>query len=134
MARSQEDTREWNRQYQIRYRAKNREGIQAQRAEYRTANRVQLRGGYRTANLKRLYGISDEDYARLMVQQDKRCAVCGNENSSGGRRLAVDHDHATGKIRGLLCDTCNVKMITLAFDGTGLFVKALSYLSGWSGK
>lgn len=131
MPRSAEEQREWDRQYQMRYRVKNRDRLQAQRAEFRAANRDKLRGEYRVANLKRLYGITTEDYAAMNEAQHGQCAICERSGSSRGRRLAVDHDHATGKIRGLICDTCNVKIISLAFDGTGLFVKALSYLSGW---
>jgi|GraSoi_2013_60cm_1033757.scaffolds.fasta_scaffold11992_2 hypothetical protein len=49
--------------------------------------------------------ISREDYHSAYTQQGGRCAICGNPPK--GKRLTVDHDHATGKFRGLLCARCN---------------------------
>lgn len=53
--------------------------------------------------VKCLYGV---DYDELVAKQDGKCAVCGT--GPGKFRLAVDHCHATGKVRGLLCVTCNL--------------------------
>lgn len=50
-------------------------------------------------------GVSDEQYARLLAAQGGHCALC--QNGPKTRRLHVDHDHATGKVRGLLCHRCN---------------------------
>lgn len=52
--------------------------------------------------------MSIADYDALLAAQGGRCAICGAR--PGRRNLAVDHDHATGKVRGLLCTTCNVKL------------------------
>jgi hypothetical protein len=60
----------------------------------------------RRNNLKRLYSITPEDYDLLLNQQNGVCAICGGVCPTG-RRLSVDHDHATNKIRGLLCSRCN---------------------------
>ena len=60
----------------------------------------------RESNLRK-YGITIEDYERRLVEQDGKCAICGEPTSEGGERLAVDHDHETGKIRALLCRRCN---------------------------
>src|SRR5271166_1321885 len=59
---------------------------------------------YRTPGYQRewLYGISEEEYQRRLQEQDYRCLICRKK-----KRLCVDHDHATGEIRGLLCITCN---------------------------
>lgn len=62
----------------------------------------------RSYKLRARYGIDLDQYERLVVQQDSRCAIC-----LGYASLVVDHDHKTGKIRGLLCRTCN--------QGLGLF-------------
>ena len=48
--------------------------------------------------------MSREDYDHLAAEQNHVCAIC---HGTGARRLAVDHDHATGKVRGLLCSNCN---------------------------
>jgi hypothetical protein len=51
-------------------------------------------------------GLTLEGYADLLQAQDGRCAIC--REPSRGRRLAVDHDHITGRVRGLLCTRCNM--------------------------
>ena len=66
----------------------------------------------RDTDLKRMYGITLEQWQEMFDNQDGRCAVCGKEESavhhSGKRRnLAVDHCHDTGIVRGLLCTECN---------------------------
>lgn len=57
--------------------------------------------------LKCKFGITIDEYEAMLVQQGGGCAVCGRTNVDD-RQLAVDHDHETGKIRGLLCHHCNV--------------------------
>lgn len=57
-------------------------------------------------DLGRYYGISYDEYIEMVEAQGGVCAICGNGCSSG-RRLAVDHDHETGRIRALLCGNCN---------------------------
>ena len=54
------------------------------------------------------YGMTPEDYVRLLKAQKGSCAICGRRNHKPKhRRLDVDHDHATGETRGLLCLQCN---------------------------
>jgi hypothetical protein len=50
-------------------------------------------------------GVTDAEYARLLAAQDGHCALCPNTPKT--RRLHVDHDHKTGRVRGLLCYVCN---------------------------
>ncbi len=52
------------------------------------------------------YGLTPEQYHALAEAQDHRCAICGT-TEPGGRSWTVDHDHQTGKVRGLLCRKCN---------------------------
>lgn len=65
------------------------------------------------STLKRKYGITYNDYIEMLEQQSGVCAICGEpetakkKKSNGPRLLAVDHDHETGKVRGLLCTGCN---------------------------
>lgn len=56
--------------------------------------------------LKRAYGMTEKDYEKLYKIQNAVCAICGRVNLNGVR-LSVDHDHESGKIRGLLCNHCN---------------------------
>ena len=55
--------------------------------------------------LLRRYGITPDDYDRMLAAQNGRCAIC--RRLPGKRALCVDHIHKTGVVRGLLCDRCN---------------------------
>ena len=57
-------------------------------------------------DLFRRYGITEQEYSYMYKAQCGKCAICTSENSSNGR-LAVDHNHKTGMIKGLLCTYCN---------------------------
>ncbi len=66
----------------------------------------------KNTDLKKSYGITLDDYNRMLKEQDYKCAICTLPNdavcgSGGPRAMCVDHDHATGKVRGILCDACN---------------------------
>ena len=78
----------------------------------------------RNTVLKKVYGITLEDYNRMAERQGGVCAICKKPESAKGphgtaRELAVDHCHDTGKIRGLLCSRCNTSIGNLTVsDGT----------------
>lgn len=57
-------------------------------------------------NIKKNYGLSVEEYERMLLAQQGVCRICKREQARN-RRLAVDHCHKTGLVRGLLCDECN---------------------------
>ncbi len=59
--------------------------------------------------LKRKYGITINDYEQMLKQQNGVCKICKGLDPSG-RRLAVDHCHTTGVVRGLLCPSCNTAL------------------------
>ena len=61
----------------------------------------------RRRKLRTKYGITTEDYDALFANQAGACAVC-QQPSPEGRALHVDHDHESGKVRGLLCAQCNM--------------------------
>jgi len=83
--------------------------------------------------LKKLYGISLEDYHDLVLAQSNRCAICGEEETKRHHTsgmtfsLVVDHDHNTGKVRGLLCSRCN-RSIGLFYENPKLLNKVVQYL------
>ncbi|MFN8792590.1 MAG: endonuclease VII domain-containing protein [Bdellovibrionales bacterium] len=60
------------------------------------------------ARLSRQYGIDDNEYYERYVLQGGRCKVCPSTSGYKERALAIDHCHATGTVRGLLCDRCNL--------------------------
>lgn len=65
----------------------------------------------RRSHLKTRYGITDSDYYKMLSAQNGGCAICGTNrpvNGKGNAFFDVDHNHATGQVRGLLCRDCNV--------------------------
>ncbi len=77
-------------------------------------------------NLKYHYGITLELYNEFLASQNGLCAIC-HKTCISGRKLAVDHDHDTNKIRGLLCSKCNTG-IGLFEDNVILLENAIAYL------
>ena len=77
--------------------------------------------------LKYNYGIGLEEYNTLLTEQQGVCAICGSHPTKE-RRLAVDHCHTTGEVRGLLCFRCNATLGKFNDDIT-LFQKAIEYLA-----
>lgn len=58
---------------------------------------------------KMLYGITQSQYDEMLISQNGVCAICNmSNNEKRDRALSVDHDHKTGKVRGLLCQRCNI--------------------------
>jgi epoxyqueuosine reductase QueG len=85
----------------------------------------------RRNNLRRMFGISIEEYDEKLANQGGGCQICGLACVSG-KRLAVDHDHKTGKIRDLLCNNCNGGLGKFQ-DNPELLIKAADYLRKHSG-
>jgi hypothetical protein len=73
-----------------KYRMKNRDNLEAKR-------------------LKRQYNLTPSELGRMVARQGGKCAVCGADFLDTKRRH-VDHDHTTGKVRGLLCQRCNMAL------------------------
>lgn len=75
------------------------------------------------------YGLSSIDYESMYEAQGGGCAICGREDSGVVNRqlLCVDHDHDTGEVRGLLCDSCNNGLGRFK-DSPELLMSALQYL------
>lgn len=99
-----------------------------QNTEYRRAHKQVVP---RESYLQNEYGMSRKEWETLFIKQDGFCIVCGDwlnlDSTNGHKRIAVDHDHATGKVRGLLCQRCNLG-IGLLRDNLYILEKAVSYL------
>jgi hypothetical protein len=95
-----------------KYRAENLEVVRARDRARWTRQRL------------RRYGLTLAEYAALLDQQAGCCKLCRKKRS-----LNVDHDHATGKIRGLLCTACNTSIGKLGDTVAGLR-RAIAYLEG----
>ena len=84
----------------------------------------------RRANLKHKYNITLEEYEVMLARQNGVCALCGTTRTDKrGRSLFVDHDHETGRLRGILCQQCNSAVGTLG-DTVESLSRVVSYLKG----
>jgi hypothetical protein len=77
--------------------------------------------------MRKQYGISLEEFNTLLEIQDNSCAICAKPLDSLRRRMNIDHDHDTNKVRGLLCTGCNTGLGHLGDNVEGL-KKAIAYL------
>jgi len=75
-------------------------------------------------NIGRTYSISPERYEEIILEQNGMCAIC----KSKPPKLVVDHDHATGKVRGLLCNNCN-RGIGFLKDDANILHSAAQYIA-----
>ena len=82
----------------------------------------------RANHLKRVFNLTLEDHADILDSQGGKCAIC-ELSCPTGRRLAVDHCHTTGVVRGLLCSRCNTGLGQFK-DSQQLLASAILYLRG----
>lgn len=78
-------------------------------------------------HLKFAYGITIEDWQKMFEEQKGCCAICHRHQTEFQKRLFVDHDHATGKVRQLLCQQCNMTL-GAARDDIEVLKNAIDYL------
>lgn len=82
----------------------------------------------RKTRLRNEYGLSLDEYSEMLLRQGGVCAICGKQQGDKGiDRLAVDHDHKTGNVRGLLCSACNQGLGHFR-DESSLLIAAIQYL------
>ena len=112
------------------YYRKNRQRINKKTKEYKDRHpRKAL-----NYKLKSTYNITIDDYDKMLEEQKGVCAICGkkenHKNQRGVCRLGVDHNHISGKTRGLLCTHCNTAIGSLYVDENGieLLLKAVEYV------
>jgi hypothetical protein len=79
-------------------------------------------------SLKSKYNLTEEDYKELLIKQNHKCAICGTDQEEVlNKKLYVDHDHETGKVRELLCHNCNVSLGLLK-ESIQTLTRAIAYL------
>ncbi|SRR5713101_3300374 len=105
-----------------RWQQENKEHLHAYRREYRKRRKDEDRD----AHLRRTFGFSTAGYNELLARQGGGCAICGRAPSKAS--LHVDHDHATGAIRGLLCVGCNNALGQFR-DDPDILYRAADYVS-----
>ena len=117
-----EQCREYARKWYEDNKEKNWECSRKWKKDHPDKRRVQQRA----ARLKRVYGISLDQYDLMSLEQGHVCAICRQPNPNG-RRLSVDHSHETGAIRGLLCSDCN-SLLGFAQDDIDIMISAANYV------
>ena len=83
-----------------------RHGLQSRCKECASEVRSETQSS-RRSSLRLKFGLTLEDYELLLDQQNGRCAICGSDSPGTFVSFVVDHNHATGVVRGLLCSHCN---------------------------
>lgn len=115
------------------WRAANRDrALALRRASYHRTKNSDVQLANRQVQSLKVYGLTAESFAVLAQSQEDRCAICGSEHRGHGKRLHVDHDHVTGKVRGLLCGPCNVSLGGFA-DNPDRLRKAAGYIEQHQG-
>jgi hypothetical protein len=79
-------------------------------------------------NMKSTFNLTVDDYNNLFTKQKGCCAICKKHQSEFRKRLAIDHDHETDIIRGLLCSSCNTALGLLK-DDVEILESAINYLN-----
>lgn len=116
------------REYSRAYYLKNKRSIldrqNAWMKKWRKNNPEKYRAQKRRGNLRRQYGLTEKEYENIASSQGGACAICRGVSK---KTLAVDHDHKTGKVRGLLCWKCNYALGLLT-DNAEFLGRAIIYL------
>lgn len=111
-------SKERRKEYRRKWSLLNKNKLLKQGRNWKRANRekiaFQTRLRYRKNKQKELdrirlnkYGITGDEFRALLKQQEFKCSICNRDIT---KNLSVDHDHLTGKIRGLICNNCNLAM------------------------
>lgn len=97
--------KEWN--------AANKEARTKSMKKWRAKNKKRVHDSVWRNAIKRKYGIDENKYNEMLKEQGGVCKICKKKSE---KRLAVDHDHKSGKVRGLLCSYCNTALGSIRDD------------------
>ena len=128
--RHREEVKRWKKKNRAKVLAYGRANYRRNRAKfcaksrrnYRLKPEIRLR-----ADLKARYDMSLESFQALLAEQNGVCAICGLPETGKFTRLSVDHEHSSGLVRGLLCNSCNSGLGRLK-DSPELLERAAEYL------
>jgi hypothetical protein len=126
---TEKDISEFNKQPDRKYgvAGRCRECQSIYHKQWYTKNKERMKERFRRNNYFSRYNITIADYEKLLEKQNNSCAICYSKTGSANKRLAVDHNHQTGIIRGLLCDECNTGLGKFK-DNPSLLTNAIAYL------
>jgi ferric-dicitrate binding protein FerR (iron transport regulator) len=120
--------------YMKQWVEEHREHVRAYHKTYRENHaldemryRAEHKRDHQNHHLKAKYGITVDDYDRMLAAQGGGCAICGGPPRARYHRFHVDHNHETGIVRGLLCDNCN-HIVGRMQDNPEILQAAANYL------
>jgi hypothetical protein len=93
--------------------------------KYHHKNKEKITKQMLIAHRRKRYGINEEEYNNMIISQNNICAIC---HKPSNKTLHIDHNHITGKVRGLLCSNCNTGIGFFKEDLDSL-ARAIKYLS-----
>ncbi len=125
--RTHQPTPEKQLEYKRRWQAKNKDHLNAKARERYRQDPEKHKAAQRRSLLKNKYGITLEEEAEMRERQKGLCAICSGPPNGRWPKLHIDHCHETGKVRGLLCHSCNVGLGNLG-DTAKRVREALAYL------
>lgn len=103
------------------------------RVNYTRQRRVNNPGWWRKHHIENKYSVTYDEYISVLQYQEYKCAICRCELKATGDHsmqsniACIDHNHTTGKLRGLLCLKCNA-LLGYCGDSIALLKRALTYL------
>ena len=112
----------WRANNPERARTKSREDMR----RFRALRPKEFKKYYRVQQLRK-YGLTIEEYEYILIKQNGRCAICKTDSPARGKTWALDHCHTTGKVRGILCQNCNL-MLGNGKDSPSILRAAVIYL------
>ena len=123
----QKDNKEELKTKRKKYIDANIDKIRKYAKDYRAVTKEERKKYDMISRNKKRYGITPEQYTELFNKQEGKCAICGKHQTEFKKALCVDHNHITGKIRGLLCYKCNTGIGNLN-DNIILLQNAINYI------
>lgn len=119
-----EERKAYNKEWSRKYYLNNKDKVDTRNKRWKTENAEY----YRKKLLWSRYKITPEDYDALVIGQRGECRICKVHQDTLKLNLHVDHDHTTGKVRGLLCENCN-RGLGMFKDSAEILAKAIDYLN-----
>lgn len=119
---NKEKMSEWYKQY----RGKNRDAVRDRQKKWNNKNIIRRKLTNLNGHYKRTYGLSYEEVINLISLQNGLCKICGDKLDAN-KQTCVDHNHKTGKVRGILCRKCNVGIGAFQ-ENKSIMLKASHYI------
>ncbi len=123
--RSWHKNKEKHKKRKKEYYQDHKEEIDIKNKKWKKEHKEELKIWNKAYRLEHIYSLTLEQVNEMLIKQDYKCAICDEMLNGKGD---IDHDHETGKVRGILCRTCNLKLAGI--ENPKFYRKAINYLKG----